>query len=153
MRGLAGHPGAAPLEPLRPAIDMHFAAASIPDLLASLRGETRPAYAAWAQESLHLMSTRSPTMLAVALEQLRRGATLSFADCLRMEFGMARQCFAQGDFIEGVRALVIDKDNAPRWRPARIEDVSDASVQAIFNDPWQGAAHPLAELEGVAPCS
>jgi enoyl-CoA hydratase/carnithine racemase len=153
VRGLAGNPGAASLEQLRPAIDAHFAAASIPDLKASLRGETRPEYAAWAQESLKLMSTRSPTMLAVTLQQLKRGATLSFAECLRMEFGMAQQCFTQGDFIEGVRALVIDKDNAPRWRPARIEDVSEASVQAIFKDPWEGGVHPLAKLEGVAVCS
>jgi hypothetical protein len=70
-----------------------------------------------------------------------------------MEFGMARQCFEQGDFIEGVRALVIDKDNAPRWRPARIEDVSAAHVQAIFKDPWEGAVHPLAQLEGVLRCN
>jgi enoyl-CoA hydratase/carnithine racemase len=153
VRRLAGNPGSPPLAQLRPAIDAHFAAASIPDLMASLRSETRPAYAAWAQESLQLMSTRSPTMLAVTLQQLKRGANLDFAECLRMEFGMARQCFTQGDFIEGVRALVIDKDNAPRWRPARIEEVSEASVQAIFKDPWQGGVHPLANMEGVAQCS
>jgi enoyl-CoA hydratase/carnithine racemase len=153
VQGLAGNPGAAPLEQLRPAIDAHFAAPSIPDLIASLRGETRPEYAAWAEESLKLMSSRSPTMLAVTLRQLKRGATLSLAQCLRMEFGMARQCFTQGDFMEGVRALVIDKDNAPRWRPARIEDVSEASVQSIFEDPWKGAVHPLATLTGAAQCN
>jgi hypothetical protein len=87
-------------------------------------------------------------MLAVTLEQLMRGRSLSFADCLRMEIGMARQCFEQGDFMEGVRALLIDKDNAPHWRPNRIEDVTQTAVAAIFKDPWEGARHPLSNLVG-----
>jgi enoyl-CoA hydratase/carnithine racemase len=153
VRGLSRNPGAAPLEPLRAAIDEHFAAPSIAGIMESLGRETRPGLSAWADETLQLMKARSPTMLAVALEQLKRGRSLNFAQCLRMEFGMARRCFDQGDFIEGVRALVIDKDNAPRWRSARIEDVSAADVQAIFKDPWEGVAHPLAQLEGVRQCS
>jgi enoyl-CoA hydratase/carnithine racemase len=153
VRGLCSNPGAAPLAALRAAIDEHFAAPSIKDIMASLDRETRPGLSAWADETLQLMKARSPTMLAVALEQLKRGRSLDFAQCLRMEFGMARQCFDQGDFIEGVRALVIDKDNAPRWRPARIEDVSATDVQAIFKDPWEGVAHPLAQLEGVRQCN
>jgi len=153
VRGLSGNPGPAPLAPLRAAIDEHFAAPSIEDIMKSLGRETRPGVSAWADETLQLMRARSPTMLAVALEQLRRGRHMNFAQCLRMEFGMARQCFDQGDFIEGVRALVIDKDNAPRWRPARIEDVKATDVQAIFEDPWEGAVHPLAQLEGVRQCN
>jgi enoyl-CoA hydratase/carnithine racemase len=153
VRGLSSNPGAAPLEPLRAAIDEHFAAPSIEAIMASLGREIRPGLSAWADETLQLMRARSPTMLAVALEQLKRGRLLNFAQCLRMEFGMARQCFEQGDFIEGVRALVIDKDNAPRWRRARIEDVSAADVEAIFEDPWEGVVHPLAQLEGVRQCN
>jgi enoyl-CoA hydratase/carnithine racemase len=153
VRGLSSNPGAPPLEPLRAAIDEHFAAPSIESIMESLGRETRPLLSAWAGDTLKLMKVRSPTMLAVAFEQMKRGRGLNFAQCLRMEFGMARQCFEQGDFIEGVRALVIDKDNAPRWQPARIEDVSAADVQAIFKDPWEGAVHPLAQLEGVLRCN
>ena len=153
VRGLSGYPGAASLEPLRAAIDEHFALPCIEGIMESLGRETRPLLSAWADETLQLMKARSPTMLAVAFEQMQRGRGLNFAQCLRMEFGMARRCFEQGDFIEGVRALVIDKDNAPRWRPASIEDVSAADVQAIFKDPWEGAVHPLAHLEGELRCN
>jgi hypothetical protein len=49
--------------------------------------------------------------------------------------------------MEGVRAVIIDKDNAPRWHPARIEDVTDGSVDEIFRDPWADTTHPLANLK------
>lgn len=142
----------APLAAIRPAIDQHFAAASVPGLLRSLEGERRPQFMEWAQQTLDLINTRSPTMLAVTLEQLRRGKSMTLAECLRMELGLVHHCFTQGDFIEGVRAMIIDKDNTPMWRPRRIEEVNDASVEAMFADPWAGATHPLANLEGVIAC-
>ena len=60
---------------------------------------------------------------------------------------MVEQCFQQGDFIEGIRALLIDKDNAPQWNPGRVEDVTDASVDGFFRERWRSRAHPLADLE------
>jgi Enoyl-CoA hydratase/isomerase len=63
-----------------------------------------------------------------------------------MELAMAQQCFEQGDFLEGVRALIVDKDNAPRWAPNRIEDVTDAMVDQFFRNRWTAATHPLADL-------
>jgi enoyl-CoA hydratase/carnithine racemase len=146
----ASPPAALPapsLRPLRPAIDVHFAKPGIPAILASLNGEQRPEFSEWARQTAQLLSARSPTMLAVTHRQLLRGKSMSLAACLRMELGMIRQCFAQGDFIEGVRAMIVDKDNAPRWKPDRIEDVTDAMIDAFFQDPWSGAAHPLADLE------
>jgi enoyl-CoA hydratase/carnithine racemase len=143
----------APLAALRPAIDEHFAGASVPQVLKSLEGESRPEFAAWARQTVDLMRTRSPTMLAVTLEQLKRGKSMSLAACLRMELGLVRQAFFQGDFMEGVRAVIIDKDNAPVWRPPHIDEVTDEMVAAMFTDPWAGAEHPLAHLEGVHACS
>jgi enoyl-CoA hydratase/carnithine racemase len=144
---------AAPLAALRPAIDQHFAAASVPALLSSLEAESRPQFLEWARQTIDLINTRSPTMLAVTLELLKRGKSMSLAECLRMELGLVRHCFIQGDFIEGVRAMIIDKDNAPVWRPRHIEEVNDASVESMFADPWAGATHPLADLEGVIACN
>ena len=135
---------------LRPAIDTHFGQASVQAILASLDREDSPEFAGWAGTTAKLMRTRSPTMLCVALRQLQRGRTMSLADCLRMELGMVERCFAHGDFWEGVRALIIDKDNAPQWAPSRLEDVSEASVEAFFDDPWAGRIHPLADLERSA---
>ncbi len=147
VRSRAAAAGEAPLAKERPAIDQHFSAASVPALFDSLEREARAEYTEWAQKSLALLQTRSPTMLAVTLEQLRRARSLSFADCLRMEIGMARRSFDHGDFVEGVRALIIDKDNKPTWRPSRLEDVTERSVAAMFEDPWAGASHPLSNLE------
>jgi len=153
LRALAGSASAAPplpdpsLRPLRPAIDVHFAKAGIPAILASLNGEQRPEFSEWARQTAQLMGTRSPTMLAVTQRQLLLGKSMSLADCLRMELGMIRQCFMQGDFIEGVRATIVEKDNAPRWRPDRIEDVTDGMIDAFFQNAWPSAAHPLATLE------
>jgi enoyl-CoA hydratase/carnithine racemase len=135
------------LAALRGGIDEHFSLPSIPAILSSLHGEVRPGYREWAQQTIKLIGTRSPTMLAVSLRQLQRGKTMSLADCFRMELNMVRQCFVQGDFLEGVRALIIDKDNSPHWKPSRIEDVTDAMVEAFFRDKWAGTTHPLAALE------
>lgn len=151
VQSLAADPGPAAMKSVRSAIDRHFAAPTVPEILASLAAESEPPYLKWAQETKKLMSARSPTMLKAAHEQLNRGRTMSFADCLRMEIGMAQQSFVQGDFVEGIRALVIDKDNAPKWRPAHLDDVSDEAVAALFKNPWEGQAHPLSNLEGVIP--
>jgi enoyl-CoA hydratase/carnithine racemase len=134
---------------LRTGIDDHFSRPTVPAILESLAAETRAEYADWAKQSSKLMRSRSPTMLKVTLRQLQRGKDMSLAACFRMELSMAQQCFAQGDFLEGVRALIIDKDNAPRWMPNRIEDVTDAMVDAFFRNRWAAAAHPLATLEAL----
>jgi hypothetical protein len=63
---------------------------------------------------------------------------------------MAAHSFEQGDFLEGVRAALIDKDNSPRWKPGRIEDVTEAMIEAFFRERWSAAAHPLADLESFA---
>ena len=137
----------ATLPVLREAIDLHFSKASIAAILSSLESETRVAYAQWAYDTGQLMRSRSPTLLSVTLRQLQRGASLGLADCFRMELGMAAHSFEQGDFLEGVRAVLIDKDNRPHWRPSRIEDVTDAMIDAFFRERWRGAEHPLAALE------
>jgi enoyl-CoA hydratase/carnithine racemase len=131
---------------LRPAIDLHFSQATVAAVLASLDAESAAPYRDWAEQTAQLMRTRSPTMMSVTLRQLQRGKTLSLADCFRMELGMVAQCFEQGDFIEGIRALIIDKDNLPRWTPSRVDDVTEASVDAFFRERWGARAHPLVDL-------
>jgi enoyl-CoA hydratase/carnithine racemase len=134
---------------LRPGIDAHFSQPTVPAILGSLEAETRPEYADWARQSAKLMRSRSPTMLCVTLRQLQRGKELSLAACFRMELAMAQQTFLQGDFVEGVRALIIDKDNAPQWKPGRIEEVTDAMIDAFFRHRWSAAAHPFATFDNL----
>jgi enoyl-CoA hydratase/carnithine racemase len=141
---------ASSLSLLRSVIDRHFSHDTVQAMLASLDGEVGTEHAEWARQTAALMRARSPTMLVVTLRQLQYGRTMNLADCLRMELGMVEQCFEQGDFIEGVRALLVDKDNQPRWNPAQLSDVTTASVDAFFRARWQSGAHPLADIEAAA---
>ncbi len=105
----------------------------------------------WARDTAALLRQRSPLMLHVVLEQVRRARGMGLADELRMERGMVRHCFqlrpgAASETVEGIRALAVDKDHTPRWNPARIEDVTPEHVAAFFNSPWPAHAHPLRAL-------
>ncbi len=110
----------------------------------------------WASATAAALRTHSPLMLEVTLEQIRRGAGMSLADELRMERDMVRHCFntrhlerymGATDTMEGIRALVIDKDRQPKWNPARLEDVTQEMVDGFFVSPWPVHAHPLRELD------
>lgn len=132
----------------RARIDKHFSAASVPALFASLEADADP----WAQQTLATLKRRSPLMMAVTLEQVRRAGAMSLADDLRMERDLVHHCFhlrpgAASETVEGVRALAVDKDHAPKWNPARIEDVTRADVEAFFQSPWKASEHPLRGLD------
>ena len=126
---MAADPGVAPLAHQRGAIDRCFAGETVEEILLRLAGEKT----AWADETIAVLQRKSPTSLKVTLRQLRLGARLSdFAAAMRMEFRMALQMVAAADFYEGVRAAVIDKDQAPRWQPPTLAEVSDAMVGRYF---------------------
>ncbi len=98
-----------------------------------------------------ILRKRSPLMLHVTLEQIRRARSMGLAENLRMERDMVHHCFhlrpgAASETVEGIRALAIDKDYAPQWNPARIEDVKPAMTQAFFASPWTADTHPLRNL-------
>ncbi len=132
-------------------IDHYFSMDSVTSMVQALEADN----ADWAQQTAAQLRQRSPLMLHVALEQIRRARHLSLADDLRMERAMVRHCFfphhlgrsgAQTETAEGVRALVVDKDNTPHWQPARIEDVTPDMVQPFFENPWLAHCHPLRRL-------
>jgi enoyl-CoA hydratase/carnithine racemase len=127
------------LEALRPAIDRHFAHGSVDAIVESLKSEDDPKYREWAGRTVEALSRRSPTLLAVTLEQLERGAKLTPAECFRMELNLIHACFEQGDMQEGIRALIIEKDNQPRWKPA-------GAPEPFFRPRWEASRHPLASL-------
>ena len=97
----------------------------------------------WGQAQLETLSTRSPTSLAVTFRQLRAGAALAFDDAMRLEYRLVHRFMAGHDFREGVRALIIDKDNRPQWRPSTLAGVTAADVEAYFR-PLPGGDLPLA---------
>lgn len=118
------------------------AAGSVGAIMASLATDE----SSFAQKALAAMQSRSPLLMSVTLELLRRGAQMDLADCLRMERALVRRNFTHGEVLEGVRALVVDKDNAPRWSPATVEEVTAEMVAEFFAPVWPAAAHPLRHL-------
>lgn len=128
-------------------IDHFFALDSVPAIIAALEADTSD----WARETAALLRQRSPLMLHVVLEQVRRGRALGLADDLRMERDLVRHCFhlrpgAASETVEGIRALAVDKDHTPKWNPPRIEDVTPDMVAPFFESPWPPHAHPLGGL-------
>lgn len=92
----------------------------------------------WARKHLEILSRMSPTSLKLTFEQLKRGKSMTLSECLKMEFRMAARVLEGTDFYEGVRAVLVEKDNKPNWNPAKLEDVTDAQIQAYFeNLPYQ----------------
>lgn len=128
-------------------IDRLFSLASVPAIVHALEAEG----SAWAHDTAAVLRKRSPLMLHVVLEQVRRGRTMSLSDDLRMERDLVRHCFhlrpgTASETVEGIRALAVDKDHSPKWNPARIEDVTPGMVEAFFTSPWPAHAHPLRVL-------
>jgi enoyl-CoA hydratase/carnithine racemase len=110
----------------------------------------------WATQTLETLRRRSPLMLSVTLEQIRRGRNLSMAKELQMERTMVQHCFYtkhlnrsghSSETVEGIRALAVDKDQNPKWNPARIEDITPEMVAPFFDSPWPENQHPLAHLK------
>ncbi|MDR3395972.1 MAG: enoyl-CoA hydratase/isomerase family protein [Pandoraea sp.] len=134
---------AAPLAQVRATLDRHFSAIDVQGIVASLAEDAKTP---WSAETLALLQQRSPLSLCVTDRQLQKGRRLDLADAFRMELVLGHHAFATGDFVEGVRALLIDKDKQPRWRYATLMDVPAAEVEAFFASPWPEEAHPLKAL-------
>lgn len=123
----------APLEALRPAIDHFFALPDVPSIVEQLRAVTVADSHEWATTTADLLETRSPLAMGVTLEMLRRGRHLSLEHCFALELHLDRQWFERGDLIEGVRALLIDKDKSPRWNPPTLAALHAEQVASFFH--------------------
>ncbi len=128
-------------------IDAYFSLLRVKHIVDALeKSEDR-----WALRTAATLRKRSPLMLHVVLEQIRKARTMTLADDLRMERDMVYQCFhlrpvTESETVEGIRALAVDKDYKPQWKPARIEDVKPGMADAFFVSPWTAETHPLRDL-------
>jgi enoyl-CoA hydratase len=106
----------------------------VENILAGLdrEGGSGSADAEWAQKTAAVIRSKSPLSLKLALAQVRRGNSWDFETCMRMEFRIVSRVIHGHDFYEGVRAVIVDKDNNPRWRPATLPDVGEAEVERHF---------------------
>jgi enoyl-CoA hydratase len=126
--------GQEPIMQRKAAIDRLFADDMVENILAALDQETSSggADAEWAEKTSAAMRAKSPLSLKLALAQVRRGKTWDFETCMRMEFRIVSRVIHGHDFYEGVRAVIVDKDNKPHWRPPTLADVDEAEVERHF---------------------
>lgn len=124
-----GDPGPDSISARQDEIDRLFAFDTVEEIFAALDEDGGE----WASNQLELLRTKSPQALKVTLRQMRLGAqAASFEDEMSMEFRMASRVVRLPDFAEGVRACLIDKDQAPRWSPATLEEVSEGLLRTVF---------------------
>ncbi|NXI41371.1 HIBCH protein, partial [Galbula dea] len=109
-------------------INSLFSAKSMEEIVQKLKQDGSP----FAMKQLETINKMSPTSLKLTLRQLREGASMSLQDVLRMEYRLSQACLRGHDFYEGVRAVLIDKDQLPKWKPAALEEVTDEFVDNCF---------------------
>lgn len=146
LDGLHRDPGEGRLARLSPLINEIFSAGSVPEILARLdavSGDNE----SFARETAAEIRRKSPTSLKIAFEQLRRGKTMALNEALTMEYRLARKVIRTHDYREGVDARINGKGRTPEWQPATLEEVDDAAIAAMFDEPAEDELH----LEDVAP--
>lgn len=133
---MASNPGPASTSVHRQAIDRLFAFDTVEAIFEALEADSSD----WALAQLAILKTKSPQSMKITLRQLRTGAILTtFADNMAMEYRLGGRVVRSHDFQEGVRAVIVDKDNTPKWSPADLSGVTDDALDALFA--------PLAEGE------
>lgn len=116
------------LPQLREKIDACFSYDRAEDIVAALEKDGSP----WALETLKTLQGVSPSSVKIALHEVKLGAGMNFAEAMTMEYRLSQAVLDRPDFCEGVRAALIDKDRQPKWRPARLEEVTEAEVKSCF---------------------
>ena len=126
--------GPAPLAVHQASIDRCFAGGSVEEIVANLETEGSD----WAAETMTTLVQKSPTSLKVTFKQLTEYGERDFEEAMALEYRLAMHCNLGVDFFEGIRAQIVDKDRNPAWRPARLDDVTTAAVDAYFEEPPKG---------------
>ncbi|MDX1580182.1 MAG: enoyl-CoA hydratase/isomerase family protein, partial [Alphaproteobacteria bacterium] len=122
-------PGLSEVEKLQGQIDVVFREDSVEGIIEKLKLNGSE----WAQKTLKTLSVKSPTSVKLTFQEMRRGAEKDIDECLKMEYRMVTNVMDGHDFYEGVRAVIVDKDNEPNWDPADLEAVSDDEIDKYFD--------------------
>ncbi|MDE1904710.1 MAG: enoyl-CoA hydratase/isomerase family protein, partial [Alphaproteobacteria bacterium] len=124
----ASDAGASALATIQPEIDRVFAAPSVEAIIAALARET----AVWAKDAHAAMIRASPSSLKITFRQLALGRGMNVGAALALEYRLTQHVLAGHDFFEGIRATLVDKDNAPRWRPDSLAGVTERAIDGYF---------------------
>jgi enoyl-CoA hydratase/carnithine racemase len=144
LKARATLPGEGPLQQHRRVIMQACASDDLDDVVAAIMeidGDH-----AWVTTAQQTLAAGSPGSARLAFELQRRAASLSLADTFRLEYIASLNCAAYGDFAEGIRALLIDKDRNPKWDPGSLGEASASWAERFFKAPWADGRHPLEEL-------
>jgi enoyl-CoA hydratase/carnithine racemase len=141
---------------LLPAINAHFEPSkAVTDIVQSLTDsfevEEDPPRKDWLGKTREALANNSPLMLNVARVSILRGRETALGECFRRELDIVVRCVDEGDFVEGVRARLVDKDNQPAWIPASLADVDQDRVRHFVSSPWSERSHPLSDIESNFP--
>lgn len=129
ITGFAQTPPVGPLQAAQAKIDEHFGGEYAMDIIRSLEHEGGE----WEQETLKVIRRNAPLSVACAVETIHRGRNLArMEDALRLEYRFTARCMEQGDFLEGVRAAVIDKDRKPQWSVPALENLAQVKVSQML---------------------
>lgn len=112
-------------------IDHLFQGGTLQDILSNLAGSKSD----FAHHTLATLEKRSPTSLKITFELLRRGKEMTSSEAARLDFSLSQQCITLPDFIEGIRATIIDKDKSPHWSPSDVSQIGDSFIDSLFQPP------------------
>jgi len=118
------------LESKLPIINKAFSAATVEEIIANLKSDSIDPK--WSKEQAEAMLTKSPTSMKVSFKALEMGSQMDLQDALRIEYRLSQRCCEGHDFVEGIRALLVDKDKNPQWKPKKLEDVTPEIVDRHF---------------------
>jgi enoyl-CoA hydratase/carnithine racemase len=150
LQRFAVAPAAGPLQTHQDAIKRACDSDDLDTVVAAIHA--MPGDDPWLVTARQTLDAGAPGSARLAFALQQRAAHLSLADTFRLEYVVSLHCAAHGDFAEGIRALLIDKDRTPRWRPATLSEATPAWVAPFFVEPWSAGEHPLRELgNGTAP--
>ena len=108
-------------------IESSFSHGTVEEIIKSLESSNE-----FGKKAAEIIKTKSPTSLKVALREIIAAESMSFDDCMDVEYKIMQQCLKSPDFFEGVRALLVDKDKDPKWQPASLSEVSESLVAKFF---------------------
>ena len=144
LQQFAVEPASGPLQQHATAIAAACAHDDLDTVVAAI--QAMPGDDPWLVTARQTLAAGSPGSARLSFALQQRAARLSLADTFRLEYVVSLHCAAHGDFAEGIRALLIDKDRAPRWRPATLAEATQAWAVPFFIEPWNAGEHPLRDL-------
>lgn len=136
-----------PLSNIRPhqsAIEALARFTELPEVISAVND--MPGEDKWLQKAKESLAYGSPITAHIVFELLKLGQSKILADSFRLELGLSVQCGKLGEFTEGVRALLMDKDLQPKWQYKTVSDVPQSVIDELFRSPWSANTHPLREL-------